>query len=95
MTTKKCRCCNRVLSLDRFSYYKRTLDKKQSYCKECCSKKNKQRSLNIFKSKRKVRMIKTFGVDHLMEVEEGRQFKTPKDFIKFKRDRLQEQIDKI
>lgn len=94
MKTKKCSCCNKQLDVIFFNRQSRSPDGLKSWCKPCCNLKERQRSLYNFKSERKVRMIKTFGVEHLMEVEEGRQFKSQKDFIKFKRNRLQEQKDK-
>lgn len=86
--TKKCSCCAKVLPLTSFNKQYKAKGGVGYYCKTCSKLKNaKYLKLN----KPAKRPSKRVYADKLnftdIVVEEGRVFRTPKDFIKFKRER--------
>jgi hypothetical protein len=88
LNTKTCSCCQRTLPITSFSKNKKMADGYAFYCKQCYAKKtNKSRGYKDSTNKDyKVKLNFTE-----IKVEEGKLFKTPKDFIAFKRNRLLKQ----
>ena len=95
---KICTCCKKTLPLSAFNKKSDSPDGLSYYCKECAKKKNNHyynyKNLKPSSIRPKNENRKPLRYTDI-KVEEGKQFKTAKDFLKFKRDRIQKQKDAL
>lgn len=95
MSNKRCTCCHQILSLNMFTNSPFTLDGKGSICKPCHNARYNKRHNSSRPRKGRKRSGMAISSHSDIRVEEGKQFSSSKEFIKFKRSRLLKQTEAL